>query len=294
MIVLTGPTGNVGAELVRLLSSDEDAPPHRIAAHDPDRLRARLGAQVPATAFDYDDPRTWPDVLEGATTLFLLFPLPSPRTARTRMIPFIDAAVAAGVRHIVYVSVPGADASRIVPHNRVEAHIRASGADHTILRCGFFMQNLCRSVSTHGVDIVERGELFIPAGEGRTTFLDSRDAAAVARLVLTDPAPHRGRTYTLTGPRTLDMDQVAATVSRALERPVRYTRPGLPRFAARLLGRGVSWDTVGFMAIVYTLTRLGRNDTLTTTLPELLGRPATDMERWARDYRPVFEERAWT
>lgn len=294
MIVLTGPTGNVGAELVRLLHSDDNAPPHRIAAHNPDRLSTRLGIPVTATAFDYDDPRTWPAVLEGATTLFLLFPLPSPRTARTRMIPFIDTAVAAGVRHIVYVSVPGADASRLVPHHQVEAHIKASGADHTILRCGFFMQNLCRAVSTHGVDIVEHGELFIPAGKGRTTFLDSRDAAAVARLVLTDPAPHRGRTHTLTGPRTLDMDQVAATVSRALQRPVRYTRPGMLGFAARLLRRGVSWDTVGFMAIVYTLTRLGRNDTSTTTLPELLGRPATDMEQWARDYRPVFEHQAWT
>ncbi|MFW5417911.1 NmrA family NAD(P)-binding protein [Nocardiopsis sp. CNT-189] len=294
MIVLTGPTGNIGTELLLRLSAEADPPPYRIAAHSPERLRARLGRDLPAVAFDYDDRSTWPAVLDGATSLFLLFPLPSPRTVRTRMEPFIDAAVAAGVRHIVYISVPGAQAGPIVPHNRVENRIRAGGADFTILRCGFFMQNLCRAVSTHGVDIVERGEVFIPAGRGRTAFLDARDVAEAVRTVLDDPAAHAGRTYTLTGPESLDMDEAASLLSTALERPVRYTRPSPPRFAARLLRRGVSWDTVGFMAIVYTLTRWNRNAALTATLPELLGRPATTMAEWARDYRAVFDERAWT
>ena len=257
-------------------------------------MRARLGSDLPAVAFDYDDRSTWPAVLEGATSLFLLFPVPSPRTVHTRMLPFIDAAVAAGVRHIVYVSVPGADAGRLVPHNRVEAHLRASGAGYTILRCGFFMQNLHRAISTHGVDIVENGELFVPAGRGRTTFLDARDVAEAARLILADPGAHTGRTYTLTGSETLDMDEVAQTVSAALERPVRYARPGAFRFASRLLRRGVTWDTVAFLAGVYTLTRLGRNDTVTTDLPKLLGRPATPMAEWARDHRRVFDTRAWT
>lgn len=128
-------------------------------------------------ALDFDDRSTWPAVLEGVTDSSLLFPLPSPKAVRIRMIPFIDAAVRAGCRHIVYVSVPAADTQRVVPHHAVENHIKQSGAHYTILRCGFFMQNLCRKVSTHGVDIMDRGELFVPGGRGRTTFLDSRDVA---------------------------------------------------------------------------------------------------------------------
>ncbi|MFD4405452.1 NmrA family NAD(P)-binding protein [Nocardia sp. NPDC058499] len=295
MIVLTGPTGNVGAEVARLMVERETAWPFRIAAHSVERTRARLDApQAPVVAFDYDDRTTWGPVLDGVTTLFLLFPLPSPRTVTTRMKPFIDAAVAAGCRHIVYISVPGADRQKVVPHYAVERHIEASGAHYTFLRCGFFMQNLCRKVSTHGVDIMDRGELFIPGGDGVTTFLDSRDVATVVVQVLTDPSLHRDRSYTLTGPQQLDLDSAARLLSRALDRPVRYTRPSLPRFWIRMFGRGVSWDTVLFMTIVYTLTRLGRNDTSTDQLPELLGRPATTFERWAHDYRPVFEARDWT
>ena len=65
----------------------------------------------------------------------------------------------------------------------VEAALRDSRMSATVLRCSFFMQNLHRAISTHGVDIVESGELFIPAGRGKTTFIDARDAAEVAATV---------------------------------------------------------------------------------------------------------------
>lgn len=109
-----------------------------------------------------------------------------------------------------------------------------------------------------------------------------------------DPDSFRDTAQVLAGPQTLDLHEVAAVLARALERPVRYTFPSLWTFVRRLRRRGVSWDTVAFMCIVYTLTRRGRNETCTTKLPELLGRPATTIKQWAEDYRPVFETRSWT
>ncbi|MBW8485865.1 NmrA family NAD(P)-binding protein [Actinomadura parmotrematis] len=294
MIVVTGPTGNVGAEIVRLLAGEAAPGPYRVAAHDPGRIAREYGEDVPAVAFDYDDRATWPAVLDGVRTLFLLFPLPHPRTVKTRMIPFIDAAVAAGCEHIVYITVPGADRLRFVPHYAVERHIEATGVGHTFLRCGYFSQNLCRAISTHGVDIMDHGEIFIPAGRGRTTFLDARDAAAVALDLLTGPALEGGAAHTLTGPRRLDFDEAAAVLADVLGRPVRYARPSYPRFWRRLRSRGVTRDTLLFMTIVYTLTRTGRNEPLTGELAALLGRDPTPFEQWARDYKDRFEHRAWT
>jgi uncharacterized protein YbjT (DUF2867 family) len=294
VFVVTGPTGNVGAELTTLLVDRPDAPAHRIAAHDPDRIRARHGADVPVVRFDYDDRRTWPAVLDGITTLFLLFPLPSPAAVRTRMKPFVDAAAAAGCGHIVYVSVPGSDRLRFLPHYQVERHIEASGAAPTFLRCSYFGQNLVRRISTHGVDIVERGEVFVPAGNGRTTFLDARDVAEVALLAVQKPDEFRGTAHTLTGPDRLDLDEVAAILSEVLDRPIRYARPSLPQFWDRLRRRGVTWDTLLFMTIVYTLTRTGRNEPVTDELPHLLGRPARTFRAFAEDYRERWFTRDWT
>lgn len=137
-------------------------------------------------------------------------------------------------------SVFGADRARFIPHYTVEAALRASTMASTVLRCSFFMQNLHRSISTHGVDVAEAGELFIPAGRGKTTFLDARDAADVAAAVLAHPDAHRDAVYHLTGPTPLTMAEVAAAMTAVLGRPIRYVNPSLLQFAKRLRRRGVA------------------------------------------------------
>jgi uncharacterized protein YbjT (DUF2867 family) len=118
--------------------------------------------------------------------------------------------------------------------------------------------------------------------------------AVVALDVFRDPVAHKNRAYTLTGPERLDFYEVAGVLSKVLERPIRYASPSLPRFWYRLGRRGVSWDTLVFMTIVYALTRAGRNEPLTDELPALLGRPATDMRQFAKDNRWRWETRTWT
>lgn len=182
MLVITGPTGNVGAELVELLARQSIGEPWRIAGRNPGTLLLSDpdGATPEVVEFDFFDRSTWGPVLAGVQSLFLLFPLPGNRAAREAIIPFLHAARDAGCQHVVYVSVFGADRARFIPHHTVEAALRTSAMSHTVLRCSFFMQNLHRHVSTHGVDIAERGEVFIPAGRRSTTSTRSlKDASAV-------------------------------------------------------------------------------------------------------------------
>lgn len=286
MILVTGPNGNVGTELVRQLAG-QSALAYRVAAHSPDKIDRLYGAHVPRVRFDYADRASWGPALDGVTVLFLLFPLPHPRTAREWMVPFVAAAAAAGVRHIVYLSVPGADTTPMVPHHAVERAIAASGVPHTILRAGFFAQNLCRDITTHAVDIAARDEIFVPAGHGKTTFVDSRDVAEVAVTIMADPARHAGQAYLLTGPQSLDYFEVAALFTAELGRPIRYANPSIPAFWWRLWGR-VTWDTLTFMTIVYTLTRFGKNAPSADTLARLLGRAPRTMADFVHDYRDRF------
>jgi len=192
------------------------------------------------------------------------------------------------------VSVFGADRARFIPHHKVEAALRASSMSWTMLRCSFFMQNLHRSISTHGTDIVERDELFIPAGRGRTSFIDARDVAEVAAVVVGNPAAHRNALYHLTGPAALTMDEVAAALTTALGAPVTYTHPGLVHFAAWLRQRGVGWDIIGLMSVLYTLTRLGRNQPITDEVRQLLGRPPRTLEQFLRDSAWRWQQQSWT
>jgi uncharacterized protein YbjT (DUF2867 family) len=294
VLLITGPSGNVGDELVDVMCAGASGQRWRVASRHPEQMAERVGEAAQVCGFDFFDRTTWADSLRDVEALFLLFPLPSNRAARQAVIPFIDAAERAGCRHVVYVSVFGADRARFIPHYQVEAALMASSMTWTLLRCSFFMQNLHRSISTHGTDIVERGELFVPAGRGRTSFVDARDAADVAARALTGPAAHRNAVYHLTGPAALTMTEVAAALTSALGYRVTYTHPGLVRFAARLRLRGVGWDVIGFMAAVYSLTRLGHNQPITDEVQQLLGRPPRTLEEFLRDSAWRWHERAWT
>ncbi|AKK30828.1 hypothetical protein AB431_24285 [Mycobacterium sp. EPa45] len=294
MLLITGPSGNVGQEVVEVLRTRLQPGQWRVASRHPDRLSALLQGQADVRALDFFDRTTWAAALDEVEYLFLLFPLPGNRAAREAVIPFLESAEQAGCRQVVYVSVFGADRARFIPHYKVEAALKASGMSYTILRCSFFMQNLHRALSTHGIDIAERGELFIPAGRGLTTFIDARDAADVAVRALLEPEAHRDRVYHLTGPAALSMAEVAAKLTAALGFPVRYTHPSLFRFATRLRRRNVGWDTIGFMAAVYTLTRLGRNQPLTNEVAALLGRPPRTLEQFVGDSAWRWQQHEWT
>jgi len=295
LLVVTGPSGNIGGELTRkLVALGPDAPPYRLAAHTPSRITDEYGPDVPVAHLDYNDPSTFASALEGVTTLFLLFPLPSPRTARTRMRPMVDAAVTAGANHIIYISVPGADRSRVVPHNTVERYIHAAGLGSTILRPSYFMQNMVRALSTHGVDISEHDEVFVPAKRGKTTFLDSRDLAEVIVKIARDPAAHNQRSYLLPGPETLDFYEVAGILTDVLGREITYANPSMVKFWRRLRRRGVSRDTVFFMQLVYTLARRGFNAPPGDDMAELLDGDPTTFRKFAEDYKWRWDTQTWT
>jgi uncharacterized protein YbjT (DUF2867 family) len=85
---------------------------------------------------------------------------------------------------VVFLSIQGADRNRLVPHRAVEDHLRASPMAWTFVRAAYFMENLS---TTHAPEIRERGEIWVPAGGGRTAFVAARDVAAVAARALTRP-----------------------------------------------------------------------------------------------------------
>lgn len=286
MILVTGPNGNVGTELVRMLIADGGLP-FRIAANTPAKIEKLYGPAAPKVKFSFAERSTWGPALEGVSTVFLLFPLPHPGTAKSWMLPFVAAAKEAGVKHIIYLSVPTAGETKLVPHYTVERAIEASGVAYTFLRAAFFSQNLCRDITTHAVDIARSDEIIVPAGKGGTSFVDSRDVAEVAVNVMRNPAAQAGQAYVLTGPEVLDYHEVAAIFSEELGRTIRYREPSILRFW-RTVGPRVTWDTLLFMTGVYVLTRRGKNRDLTDTLPMLLGRPPRTMRDFVRDYRDRF------
>ena len=116
MLLITGPSGNVGRELVEILRTKPGGCGRGgWPAAQPGQLRGWVGGAAQVCRFDFFDRSTWAETLYGVDTLFLLFPLPGNRAAREAVIPFIGAAETAGCRHVVYVSVFGVDRAPLHP-----------------------------------------------------------------------------------------------------------------------------------------------------------------------------------
>lgn len=281
-ILVLGASGNVGFEAARALIARRMA--IRVGGSSPERLRNRLDGQAEAVRFDFADPGCYEAAFIGIKKLFLMRP-PHISDVRRLMYPAMDAAKAAGVRQVVFLSLIGIEENKQVPHHKVEEYLLASGQDYTFLRCGFFMQNLD---TTHRDEIRGRDELYIPAGRAKTAFIDARDIGAVAALALTEPG-HEGKAYDLTGSEALDYYQVAELLTKALGRTITYANPSGLAFFLRQLKRGQALAFALVTTWLYANTRKGMAAEVTGELRRLLGREPISMERYIEDYKSAWQ-----
>lgn len=283
VVLVTGASGNVGREVVKALRDSNFRA--RAALRTLDERGDGPGAFDEVVHFDFGDSSTFPAAFDAVTSLFLLRPPPLSDVDRF-IRPVIDYAAAMGVRRIVFLSLQGAGRNLLIPHTRIENIIESSGLPYTFLRSGFFMQNLD---TTHREDIVAYDDLFIPAGAGRTAFIDTRDVGEIAARMLTEPG-HEGQAYTLTGCEALTYDEVADVMAEILGRPITYSNPSLLTFARRMRGRGHAWGYIGVMIGIYLTTRRGLSEEVSSTAAELLGHPPRTVRQYVADYAAAWQK----
>ena len=281
-ILVTGATGTVGTHVVRLLLRAGMAV--RAAARNRSAIEAAFGDAVQPVTLDFTDPLTWGATYNDVRTMFLLRPPQLARPSR-QLIPSLEYARAAGVAHIVLLSLQGAERNRLVPHFALERWLRGSGLSWTFVRASFFMQNL---TTVHASDIRDRSSIMVPAGGGATAFVDAHDVAAVAVAALLDPGGHRNRAWTPTGPQALTYTEVAATLSRVLGRRIEYQRPGVLAYA-RHAHRSMPPAMVLVTSAIYAAARLGQAGHLTDDVRTILRRPPVSFAEFADR-----ERAAWT
>ncbi len=241
-VLVTGATGNNGravpeAGLQRGL---------RLRAGVRD-VSGALPEGIQRVSFDFLAHRTWDAALYSVRGDFLLTP---PGLGARPLLPSIVCVRERRAGPLVYLSVQGAESSRVIPHRKVETTLMTGPRDWTILRPGFLAQNLD---SPYRHDIREESRIYLPAGPARVAFLDVRDAGEVAAMALAEPGPHLGRGYTLTGAESLRFDEVARLLSEALGRRIRYQPASVPGYLRHLRQQGPPWG----QALIHARLHLG-------------------------------------
>ncbi|TDC99738.1 NmrA family transcriptional regulator [Nonomuraea diastatica] len=237
-------------------------------------LPVRVGSRSATPAFDWQDRGTWQAALDGVTAAYIsYYPDLALPGAYDDIKAFTDLADRNGVRKLVLLSGRGEPEARASERTLAE-----SGAEWTVLRCSWFMQNFSEDFL---LGSVLDGVIALPAADVPEPFLDVEDIVDVAVAALTQEG-HAGKLYEMTGPRLLTFADVAKELSAIIGREITFVRVTPEEYVNGAVEHGAPREAAEALGHLFTDILDGRNASITDGVREALGRPARDFADFAR------------
>ncbi|ASZ12298.1 SDR family oxidoreductase [Chitinophaga pendula] len=283
-ILITGATGNIGTVLSQQLATWGIPFTAMVrSAEDSSRFDAIPGAST--VVGDFDKPEQLKTILTGFDKAFLL--TNSSEKAEQQQKQFVQAAIVAGIKHIVKLSQWEADINSPVRflryHAAVEAAIRQSGISYTFLRPNLFMQGLLGFRDL----IIHQQQFFASLGDAPVSLIDIRDIAAVAAAALTQEG-HTNKTYSLTGPEALSHQQMAEILSEETGKTIQFHNvPGATLKGALLSAGFPEWQAEG---LIEDYDHYGRREAeqVTNDIQQVTGQPPRTFRQFVHEHKNLF------
>ena len=300
-ILVTGATGTVGSEIVKLLLLRSSAKGDRggkeedvvikAAARSANNSAFEKFGGVQVVELDYDKPDTLSSALRGVDKLFLLTPFQSNMVDLTSNL--VDEAKKDGVKYIVKQSVIRADAQPgITPtrlHRQAERIIEESGIPFTFLRPNFFMQNF---ITFYSHSIKTQGSFYVPAEDAKTSFVDVRDIAGVAVQALISKNgrdKHTGMAYDITGDKAISYGQAAEILSSEIGKKVNYVNISDEDARRGMKETGADDWTINSTIEYFEITRAGYLSDISPVVEQVTGNKPITFTQFAGDYAGAFK-----
>lgn len=270
-ILIVGASGTVGSELSRVLSAQGETVL---------KATSRAPAGADQVQLDLLNPAGLQAAFSGVDRAFFLVP-PGHVNQDVLLAPLIDEAKARGLKKVVLMSAMGANADENAPLRKAERRLEASGLAWNVIRPNWFMQNF-NTFWLHGIQTA--GQIFLPVGTAKGSFIDARDIAAVAARLLTSDT-FANRDFDLTGPRALDHTEVAAILTQATGKAIGYTEITPDAMRQGLLGAGLPPAYAEFLLVILGYFKAGYAERTTEAVLQISGRAPRTIEQYAKDYR---------
>lgn len=272
-IGVSGASGHLGrkilAELGRRSEGHELIGISRSADTVPSIASARLG--------DYDSPDALTAAYAGLDRLVIIPTAdPTPGVRPRQHVAAVEAAVAAGVEHIVFISSAGTRAAREpnvwASYYPAEQRVMQSAPNWTVLRMNYyidtFIEEARMSVSTGAI---------MGLAENRAAFVARDDVAAAAAGILLGSG-HEGAIYTATGPRRYSGAERCAAISAAAGKPVEFLTLSEGAMRDSLTQAGLPGPLVELIVNIQRALADGGFDIATGDVERLAGRPPRSLE----------------
>lgn len=273
-ILVVGANGTVGSELSRLLAA---------AGHTVRKATSRTPTAPDQVHLNLLTGEGRDTAFAGVDRAFFLAP-PGHTRQDLLLNPLVDAARAQGVQKVVLMSAMGANADEAAPLRVAERHLEASGLAFNVIRPNWFMQNF-NTFWLHG--ILTQGQILLPTGDAKGSFIDARDIAAVAAELLVSDR-FNGQEFDLTGAEALDHHQVAALLTQATGKAIGYTEIAPEAMREGLLAAGLPADYADFLLTILGYFKAGYSERTTDAVQTITGRAPRTLAQYAADYKAAW------
>ncbi|MEK7432016.1 MAG: NAD(P)H-binding protein [Cyanobacteriota bacterium] len=269
--LILGASGNVGSEIAKILKTKGEslalATSRKVEKEDQLHLNLVTGEGL-ENAFDNVD------------RAFLLSP-PGYANQDELIKPIIDLAKKHGLKKVVFMTAMGADANPDSPMRKAEIYLENSGLNYNIIRPNWFMQNF-NTFWIHGILTAQK--IFLPVGNAKGSFIDSRDIASVAAELLFNDTWNK-QALILTGSEAFDHDEVASIISEVTSKNIKFEDISPEVMRENLLGAGLPADYTEFLLMILSFFKLGYSSSITNNVKEITGKDPISFRKYAEDYK---------
>ncbi len=275
MIVVTGANGNLGRQVVNLLKDRIPVSEIAVSVREPEKAADLSAAGIDVRQADFRDRASVVRAFTGADKVLIISTSGASDTVSEHR-NAVEAAVEAGIKHIVYTSGTKERISHIgLTHEKTEKAIIETGLNYTILRNNLYADVLVREV----IGAVNAGILSILADDGKMTTVTRADCAAAAAAVLATDG-HQNKIYDITGPESLSWSDIAEIASEIAGKEIAFIPVLAETFRKGMIAKGMPDSRVGFLLDIYKAYSSGAYDVPSDAVAVLTGRPAAP----ARDF----------
>lgn len=284
-ILVTGATGSLGKQTLKILSSKTDVSNLVALVRDESKATELKDLGVEIRKGDYDNIESLKTAFQGIDKLLFVSAsdiekrLPQHKNV-------LEAAKNSGIKHIVYTSFVRKDESDASPIAAVaKAHIFSedfilnSGITYTILRNTLYMDFAPFFI---GNKVLENQMVYLPSGDGKVSFLLRSEMAEIAASVLTT-AGHENKIYTVSSDKAHSYGEVAEIISEVSGKEIKFVSPSVDEYKETMQKAGVPETMIGMNVGFSLAIQHGEFEATNPEISKLLGRKPTSLKDFLKN-----------
>ncbi len=288
-ILITGASGNVGQEVLHYLLELNNHYEVFAAVRNLKKSKQTFKhyPTLQYRKFDFEDEATHRDSFEKIDLLFLLRP-PHLSDVESVFKPLLKTVKKKGVTKIVFLSVQGAEKSKVIPHNKIEKLIRELGFDYIFVRPSYFMQNLTTNLLP---EIVKKKTITLPSGKAKFNWIDVKNIGEATAKLIIQIEKYQNQAYEITGTENKNFGEVASLITGITGIHIKFESINPISFYFRKKKEGMESGFALVMTMLHFLPRLQAEPAISDNYRRLTGKPPTSLKAFLKRNKAIISSK---